>query len=56
MAVRQNPEVLLVQPNGIVTISGTQAPAPSWGLDRIDQRNLPLDNSFTYAQRRRRRP
>jgi hypothetical protein len=49
LAVRQNPEVLLVQPNGIVTISGTQAPAPSWGLDRIDQRNLPLDNSFTYA-------
>lgn len=47
--VRQNPEVLLVQPNGVVTISGTQAPAPSWGLDRIDQRNLPLDNSFTYA-------
>lgn len=27
--VRQNPEVLLVQPNGVVTISGTQAPAPS---------------------------
>ncbi|MEP7381062.1 MAG: S8 family serine peptidase [Gemmatimonadota bacterium] len=47
--VRQNPEVLLVQPNGIVTISGTQAPTPSWGLDRIDQRNLPLDNSFTYG-------
>jgi len=49
LAVRQNPEVLLVQPNGIATISGTQAPAPSWGLDRIDQRNLPLNNSFTYA-------
>ncbi len=49
LAVRQNPEVLLVQPNGIVTISATQSPTPSWGLDRIDQRNLPLNNSFTYA-------
>ena len=48
-AIRGNLEVLLVQPNGVATISGTQAPAPSWGLDRIDQRNLPLDNSFTYA-------
>jgi len=47
--LRQNPEVLLVQPNGVVTKVGTQTPTPSWGLDRIDQVNLPLDNSFTYA-------
>ena len=46
--VRLNAEVLLVQPNGIVRALGTQAPTPSWGLDRIDQRNLPLNNSMTY--------
>ena len=30
-----------------MTISATQTPA-TWGLDRIDQRNLPLSNSYTY--------
>jgi hypothetical protein len=31
-----------------VSIADTQSPTPSWGLDRIDQRDLPLNNSYTY--------
>jgi subtilisin family serine protease len=40
--------VAYVQRNGIYRISGTQPNPPSWGLDRIDQRNLPLNSSYTY--------
>jgi subtilisin family serine protease len=26
----------------------TQSPVPSWGIDRIDQTNLPLSNTYSY--------
>ncbi len=43
-----NPAVAYVQRNGVYHTTATQTPTPSWGLDRIDQRALPLNNSFTY--------
>jgi len=42
------PAVRWVETDGKVSIVDTQSPTPSWGLDRIDQRDLPLNNSYTY--------
>ena len=33
-----------------MTAQATQANPPSWGLDRIDQRNLPLNSTYTYTE------
>lgn len=47
-ALQHNPNVVAIEPDQEVHATTTQSPTPSWGLDRIDQRNLPLNNSFTY--------
>jgi subtilisin family serine protease len=46
-AVANDPNVSSVEQDGYVSIDATQSPAPSWGLDRIDQRDRPLDNAYT---------
>lgn len=43
-----DPSVKYVEQDQVYTIQGTQSPTPSWGLDRIDQRALPLNNSYTF--------
>jgi subtilisin family serine protease len=39
--------VKYVEEDGVVTADTTQS-NPPWGLDRIDQRNLPLSATYTY--------
>ncbi|HEV7647796.1 MAG TPA: S8 family peptidase [Actinophytocola sp.] len=40
--------VAAVVPDTPVHASGQQADPPSWGLDRIDQHDLPLDHAYNY--------
>jgi subtilisin family serine protease len=45
--LRAHPQVAYVEANAEVRLDDTQSPA-TWGLDRIDQRDLPLNNSYTF--------
>jgi subtilisin family serine protease len=63
-ALSHRPEVLVVEPDQIVTTTAEcpgPCPAPvtqiksngvpAYSIDRVDQRNLPLSNSYTYTCR-----
>ncbi|MFE9686336.1 S8 family serine peptidase [Streptomyces sp. NPDC006285] len=43
-----DPAVASVVQNRVFSIETTQPNPPSWGLDRIDQAALPLNQSYTY--------
>jgi subtilisin family serine protease len=47
-ALRANPNVARIEQDQKVTVETTQNNPANWGLDRIDQRNLPLSASYTY--------
>lgn len=47
--LRGDARVRAVELDGTVRASDTQSPTASWGEDRVDQRDLPLDDSYTYA-------
>ncbi|MEZ4416442.1 MAG: S8 family serine peptidase [Gemmatimonadota bacterium] len=46
-ALRRNPNVVSIEPDQVAFSIATQL-NPTWGLDRVDQINLPLDGSYTY--------
>ena len=52
--VRNDADVAFVEADQVVTASAAQTPA-TWGLDRIDQRSLPLNNTLQLQRDRRRR-
>ena len=46
-ALRAHRGVTLVEPDRVVRATGTQSNA-TWGLDRLDQRDRPLNSTFSY--------
>jgi subtilisin family serine protease len=49
LKLSNDPRVRFVEEDSIMEAVITQTNPPSWGLDRVDQRALPLNASYSYA-------
>jgi uncharacterized protein (TIGR03437 family) len=47
LKLAEDPRVKYIEEDGLVSIATTQSGA-TWGIDRIDQRDLPLSGTYTY--------
>ena len=46
-ALAQDPRISRIEADQVISASTIQTPV-TWGLDRVDQRSLPLSNSYSY--------
>ncbi|MGQ0641257.1 MAG: S8 family peptidase [Gemmatimonadaceae bacterium] len=47
-ALRRDPDIAYIEQDQEVHLTTTQSPVPSWGIDRVDERSLPLSGSYTW--------